>query len=236
MINSIKKTILLCGLLCGIAGFAYAYSPAPIPDIHYTDLHKAAEDCDSEKVRADLVSLSAEEKKAKINQMDRGGYTPLAYAAQNGCVDTVKLLLEAGANVDAAEAYLGWTPLLRAAQGRHADVVRALLERGAAVNVRVAMGKTPWTEAIRGSTFNHGPEGDLGKTLELLLESGADWQLGDEREALEIQALKRDSERMRYEIEMLEADREKMAHEIQHLRETLDRVRSQVGNDQPRPN
>jgi ankyrin repeat protein len=168
-----KRQMTLFLFLCASASPVQAYSPIPIPDINYTELHEAADQCDPEKAKAALSEMPAGEKTAAINRIDREGYTPLAYAAQQGCLEIVKLLVESGAAVDASEEYSHWTPLLRASQNRHADVVRYLLASGADVNVRASLGQTPWTEAVRGPFFNRGPEGDRDATLQALREGGA---------------------------------------------------------------
>lgn len=174
------KLILRSGLFLFfiVSVSAQAYKPIPIPDWDHTDLHRSADVCNLKKARATIDALSASTKNKEINLIDREGYTPLAYAAQNGCMKLVKLLVESGAVVDMAQEYSRWTPLLRAAQNRHANVVRYLLAHGAEVNIRAAIGQTALTEAILGSFFIvYGPEGDRDKTLQALLESGADVNL-----------------------------------------------------------
>ncbi|PMD55239.1 ankyrin, partial [Hyaloscypha bicolor E] len=54
--------------------------------------------------------------------------TPLYRASMNGHVDIVKLLLEKGADVNAADRD-GQTPLYRAFANRHVDIVKLLLEK-----------------------------------------------------------------------------------------------------------
>lgn len=153
---------------------AQAYSPAPIPDMNYSDLHRAADDCAVEKERAALDALPQADRSAEINRIDREGYTPLAYAARSGCMGIVKLLVEAGAVVDASEEHTRWAPLLRAAQNWRADVVRYLLAHGADINHRATFGQTPLTAAINGTYFEDGPEENRNQTINALLSSGAD--------------------------------------------------------------
>ena len=52
-------------------------------------------------------------------------------AARSGSVESVKLLLEAGADANAAEKFRGQTALMLAAAENHAAVVKALLAAGA---------------------------------------------------------------------------------------------------------
>ncbi|KXZ44156.1 hypothetical protein GPECTOR_72g603 [Gonium pectorale] len=55
---------------------------------------------------------------------------PLYVAAQNGHLEAIVALLQAGANKDAARED-GWTPLHIAAQNGHVAVLAALLQAGA---------------------------------------------------------------------------------------------------------
>ncbi|GIL77976.1 hypothetical protein Vretimale_7377 [Volvox reticuliferus] len=60
-----------------------------------------------------------------------GSYTPLHYAARGGHLDAVELLLQKGANPNAATRGMGATPLHRAAMQGHFFVVERLLAAGA---------------------------------------------------------------------------------------------------------
>jgi Ankyrin repeats (3 copies) len=70
------------------------------------------------------------------------GYTPLHYASRAGHLAIVKVLIEAGAAVNASTTAGGGTPLHRAAYAGHADVVEVLLQSGAAVDLEDADGQT----------------------------------------------------------------------------------------------
>lgn len=59
------------------------------------------------------------------------GGTPLMAAATSGSVDAVKLLVDAGADLNAREKTNGQTALMFAAWENRADVIRLLLTRGA---------------------------------------------------------------------------------------------------------
>ena len=60
--------------------------------------------------------------------------TPLMSAARAGRLDAVRLLLEAGADVNATDAHQQETALMWAAAEGHADVVTALIQAGADPN------------------------------------------------------------------------------------------------------
>lgn len=65
-----------------------------------------------------------------------------AAVALSGSQDTVRLLLDAGAEVDAPQAG-GFTPLHQAAAAGKADIVTLLLDRGARRDLRCDLGKLP---------------------------------------------------------------------------------------------
>jgi ankyrin repeat protein len=86
-------------------------------------------------------------------------------AANAGSVDTVKLLVEHGADVNAAESKKGQTALMWAAAEGHADVVQALIEHGAAVSAASKAGFTPLVFAAVK---------DDAKSVRSLITAGAD--------------------------------------------------------------
>ena len=63
------------------------------------------------------------------------GCTALFWAAANNHINTVELLIEKGAYIDAG-AGMGGTPLARAAYEGHVEVVELLIEHGANVNAK----------------------------------------------------------------------------------------------------
>lgn len=68
-----------------------------------------------------------------------------------GDVEAVTALLDAGADVNAAEGQHLTTPLHAAVRGESLAVITLLLERGAAVDARDISGRTPlWAAAERG--------------------------------------------------------------------------------------
>lgn len=65
---------------------------------------------------------------------DGGALSPLHYATRSNDVESVKVLLAAGANVNEVSGY-GWSPLLIATQNRYYKLAAYLIERGADVNL-----------------------------------------------------------------------------------------------------
>lgn len=70
------------------------------------------------------------------------GVTALQVAAEEGHFDTVQLLIQAHADVNAKMDGDGNTPLMGAATGGHLDVVRLLIAAGANVNAALTSGST----------------------------------------------------------------------------------------------
>jgi len=90
---------------------------------------------------------------AGVNDEDAWGVSATAMAAHAGHRDLVVLLLEHGANANAARA--GFSPLHAAIMRRDEAMVRALVAHGADVNFRV----TSWTPTRRSSRdFHFSPE------------------------------------------------------------------------------
>lgn len=74
-----------------------------------------------------------------VNIRDSIGNTPLSWAARFGYVDTVKLLLQKGANVNNASIN-NKTPLMEASEKGHYEIVELLIKSGASVNVQTKKG------------------------------------------------------------------------------------------------
>ena len=107
--------------------------------------------------------------------------TPLLYAARDGRMETVRMLLDAGANINERDAN-EITPLIIAITNNHPDVARFLIERGADIKAVDWYGRTPLWAAVEtrnmdvdNATFvnsiDRAPYLDL---IQVLLERGAD--------------------------------------------------------------
>jgi ankyrin repeat protein len=110
-----------------------------------------------------------------------GAKTPLLYAAREGRVEAVRLLLDAGARIEQADAD-GVTPLLMAVLNQQAAVASLLIERGANVNASDWYGQTPLFCAVdvrnldvAGASRDNGVDRETFYRLaEVLLKRGAD--------------------------------------------------------------
>jgi ankyrin repeat protein len=76
-----------------------------------------------------------------------GGLTPLLFTAREGCKACVPILVEAGADIDAADP-AGITPLLSALINGHYDTAAVLIEQGANPNLADNTGRTPLYAAV----------------------------------------------------------------------------------------
>ena len=110
---------------------------------------------------------------------DGGGITPLVFAAREGDLETVKVLVEAGANVNQTTNY-GWTPLLTATQNKNYKIGKYLLEHGADPNVANHGGWRPLYLATDNRNIEGGDypvraaDMDHLEYIKLLLDKGAD--------------------------------------------------------------
>jgi ankyrin repeat protein len=112
--------------------------------------------------------------------MNRGGLTPLIYAAREGHIESAKNLLAGGADIDLPEPD-GATPLVIALMNLRWDFAKFLIEAGANVNDWDLYGQTPLYVAVDMNTLPSGGRVDLPsadktsglEVIELLLKSGA---------------------------------------------------------------
>lgn len=100
-----------------------------------------------------------------IELNDSWGRTPASWAAENGNLAIIRLLIESGAKVDTKEETFGQTPLSIAAQNGHIAVVQWLISKGADIESRSYSGQTPLSVAAQ-----HGHDA----VVRLLLSAGAD--------------------------------------------------------------
>ncbi|MGH8261679.1 MAG: ankyrin repeat domain-containing protein, partial [Steroidobacteraceae bacterium] len=116
----------------------------------------------------------------RVQARQAGGFTPLLYAARQGCIECAEALLAGGADVNLTDPR-GVTPLIMATENFHFDLAKALIQKGANVNEWDWWGRTPLYEAADLDTLPYGGRPDhlsLDNTsaldlMKLLLDSGA---------------------------------------------------------------
>jgi len=86
-------------------------------------------------------------KEPREKWMPVGALTPLLFAARQGCLDCVRILLKSGAEIDAADPN-NISPLLMAAINGHYDVAAFLLDQGADPNIADETGRTALYAAV----------------------------------------------------------------------------------------
>jgi len=110
---------------------------------------------------------------ADVNAKNEHGWPPLALAASDGNVEVVRLLIQAGAAVDATEGENGGTALFWAAFDGHPEVVKVLLDDKADPNSKSNNGTSP----LMATTLEHYPktatQESYVQVAELLLAGGA---------------------------------------------------------------
>jgi len=127
------------------------------PDI---GIHQAAEEGDAAAVRQMLA-----DNPELVQSVDEEQQTPLHLAAQEGSVETIEVLLAAGADVD-AQTRGGETALHRALWESDSDVVEVLLAAEPDLGIRNAYDRTPLLRVAR--------ENGSAEIAARLLAAGAD--------------------------------------------------------------
>jgi ankyrin repeat protein len=112
---------------------------------------------------------------------NHGGFTPLLYAAREGCVECAKYLIKAKADINKPDPD-GTTPLIVALMNMRFDMAAYLVAAGADVNRWDFYGNTPLYVAIDMNNLPRGGRPDLPsvdnttglQVAAVLLEKGAD--------------------------------------------------------------
>jgi len=99
--------------------------------------------------------------------------TPLMVAVRNGNINAVKLLIKAGANVNAKSSPEESTPLMYASQRDWIDIMRMLLKAGAEIEATDSYGQT----ALHYAVLERNEE-----AMEFLLSAGANPNAANEDE------------------------------------------------------
>lgn len=102
-------------------------------------------------------------KEPREKWMPLGGLTPLLFAARQGCVDCARVLVSAGADINAADPN-NITPMVMALINGHYDAAAFLLDHGADPNIADETGRTPLYAAVDDHTM---PESNLPAPREI---------------------------------------------------------------------
>jgi uncharacterized protein len=112
-------------------------------------------------------------------ELTGGGLTALVFATRINDVETVQVLLDAGADINQVTNY-GWSPLLVATQNRYYQLGSFLLDHGADPNIANKGGWTPLYIAVDNRNIEGGDypvrKGDMDHLdfIKKLLDRGAD--------------------------------------------------------------
>ncbi|CAD7697497.1 unnamed protein product [Ostreobium quekettii] len=118
---------------------------------------------------AELTSISRGKAGADSEIINVDGDTALIIAVREESIESVRVLLDAGAKVDGLDRKR-WTPLVHAATLGLERIAELLVERGADVDARTAGSSTPLHEAAAYGSV---------KLIQLLLDAGADIEAQD---------------------------------------------------------
>jgi ankyrin repeat protein len=91
-------------------------------------------------------------REPRPKDMNQGGFTPLLYAAREGCIECAKELIAGGADIDLPDPHRV-TPLVMAIFNLHFDLAAYLIEAGADVDKWDLYGRTPLYMAADTSTL-----------------------------------------------------------------------------------
>ncbi|HXP87978.1 MAG TPA: ankyrin repeat domain-containing protein [Bryobacteraceae bacterium] len=128
--------------------------------------------------QGDDAFVAAFGRRGQAAPKDGGALTPLVYAVRSNDLDSVKVLLAAGADVNGVTGY-GWSPLLVATQNRYYRLGAYLLDHGADVNLANKGAWTPLYLATDNRNIESGDypvrKGDMDhlEFIKLLLDKGA---------------------------------------------------------------
>jgi uncharacterized protein len=128
--------------------------------------------------QGDDAFVAAFGRRGQAAVKDGGALTPLVYAVRSNNLDSVKVMLAAGADVNGVTGY-GWSPLLVATQNRYYKLGAYLIDHGADVNLANKGAWTPLYIAVDNRNIESGDypvrQGDMDhlEFIKLLLDKGA---------------------------------------------------------------
>jgi ankyrin repeat protein len=175
-VYSIKQRAIgtVCAIACLLASLAG--SAQTKPDFRVGPLWRPIEQLQADpewRIYAAVVTHDHKTLKALLdggdspNGNEHNNRLPLITACQVGDLESVRILVNAGAKIDLFDYDVN--PLIEASGSREIEIVRYLLAHGAQINVRrISNGETPLFLALRVRSFD---------ILTLLIHAGADINL-----------------------------------------------------------
>lgn len=137
-----------------------------LPEEFYPDIFDAARHGSDES-----ISFLINNNPNIVKSVDRNNETPLHYAVRYGQYNSISLLLDLGADINAANQR-GYTPLHFCACTNYVSIAKLLIQRGASVN---EVAKDGWTPIFNAAMYAPVP------MAKLLIESGAEIYRVDNR-------------------------------------------------------
>jgi ankyrin repeat protein len=173
--HALGKRLYDAALDGSVEGVAHALRDGALPDA-YRDVNKSsalimASSGGHIPVIQRLLTAGAD-KEARSETTDGGGGTALLAAASAGHTAAVRLLLENGAKIEAANSR-GFTPLMSACSAGRLEVSRLLLEAGANINAMTSRAFTETQETDKTSLM-FAAEANYASVTSLLLDMGAE--------------------------------------------------------------
>jgi ankyrin repeat protein len=170
--NKEKDTPLVTAIAAGqddVALLLLEHGANPTPKIPYPPIYAACVS-DNERLAGELLKRGADPNLAVDSVLDKE--TLLHASARNGNVGIVKLLLDAGADVN-GESENGETALFPAAYWARPELVRLLIARGADVSRIDKNGHSVLRNCFWGRECDASDEALYLETLAILLDAGA---------------------------------------------------------------
>ena len=139
------KLCAIALLVSALVGTGFGFPRFAARAASHKPIHQAATRGDAAR-----VAQTIRENPSALSAADAKGNTALHLAAFHNRVDAARVLLGAGAQVNATNA-LAVTPLMLAAQAGSSQVVKLLLKGGADTTIRDARGRTAlkWAKKTR---------------------------------------------------------------------------------------
>ncbi|XP_031144766.1 B-cell lymphoma 3 protein homolog [Sander lucioperca] len=168
--NNLRQTPLHLAVITQQANMVEALlrdgaDPAALDRNGQTALHLC---CEYDQRDCLSIVLSRSSSSICLEIRNYEGLSPLHLAVLRGHKDLAKMLLDAGADINAMDIKSGQSPLVHAVESNNADMVHFLIESGCDVNSQSYSGNTALHSACgRGQV----------DTVRLLLKSGADSSL-----------------------------------------------------------